>query len=173
MFRGDWLDFFFFLVQNIRMLKLHVNFILQAQNPHKRPSEVLVLQYIQHTVHHPWREHKPVLCHFQLHTPRSKCRFFSMWSHSVQQQKFSAQPAVLGFHEQKGLARIPVAPSGTLQSNCLLNKSTTNWTTQASQKKSHLARRVAECRWTRRVAAASRLLNGAWQLQPRRPAVRG
>lgn len=70
--------FFFFLVQNIRMLKLHVNFILQAQNPHKRPSEVLVLQYIQHTVHHPWREHKPVLCHFQLHTPRSKCRFFSM-----------------------------------------------------------------------------------------------
>lgn len=97
------------------MLKLHVNFILQAQNQHKRPSEVLVLQYIEHTVHHPWHEHKPVLCHFQLHTPRSKCRFFSMWSHSVQQQKFSAQPSVLGLHEQKRLARIPVAPSGTLQ----------------------------------------------------------
>lgn len=29
-FRGDWLDFF--LVQNIRMLKLYVNFILRAQN---------------------------------------------------------------------------------------------------------------------------------------------
>lgn len=141
------------------MLKLHVNFILQAQNQHKRASEVLVLQYIQHTVHHPWREHKPVLCHFQLHTPRSKCRFFSMWSHSVQQQKFSAQPSVLGLHEQKCLARIPVAPSGTLQLpleqvNYQLNNSSLS-------KKTHLARRVAECRWTRRVAAASRLLNGA------------
>lgn len=150
---------FFLGVQNIRMLKLYVNFILQAQNQHKRASEVLVLQYIQHTVHHPWREHKPVLCHFQLHTPRSKCRLFSMWSHSVQQQKFSAQPSVLGLHEQKCLARIPVAPSGTLQLpleqvNYQLNNSSLS-------KKTHLARRVAECRWTRRVAAASRLLNGA------------
>lgn len=93
------------------MLKLYVNFILQAQNHISAQVKFWYYSIFSTLCTTRGMNTSLFFVTFSCTHPEASADF----SQCDAIQKFSAKPSVLGFDEQKCLARIPVAPSGTLQ----------------------------------------------------------